>query len=56
MPGEEIPQLQHSRKFVEKENPAIMRQAPVIAGDSYVSGRMSHVEDNFTKSEVILNI
>jgi hypothetical protein len=32
-----VPQLQHSKKFVEEEHAAIVRQALVIKGDSEVS-------------------
>lgn len=38
MPGKEISQLQHSCKLMKKDHPAIMRQAPVITGDFYISG------------------
>jgi hypothetical protein len=54
VPGEKIPQLQHSREFVEEENPAIVRQTPVIKGDFYVSWRSAHAEPHFTNSDVRL--
>jgi hypothetical protein len=51
-PVQEMPQLQHSDKFVEKENPAIVRQTPVVKGDFKVSGCAAHSASYFTKSEV----
>jgi hypothetical protein len=31
-----VSQLQHSKKFVEEEHTAIMREPPVVKGDSEV--------------------
>jgi len=36
MSGKKISQLQHSGKFMKEENSAIMGQAPMIKGDSYI--------------------
>jgi hypothetical protein len=52
MPGEGAAQLQHSGKFVEKENPAIVGQTGVIKGDSNVSRRTAHADFNLTESDV----
>jgi len=38
MPSKEAAQLQHSREFVEKEDPTIVRQTTVAKGDSYILG------------------
>jgi hypothetical protein len=51
-----VPQLQHSKEFVEEEDPAIVRQTPVIKGDSEVSRRSSHAAFYFTKSAVKGNL
>ena len=56
MPRKEISQLQHSRKFVKKEDPAIMRQTSVVTGDCYIFRRTPHVEPHFTKSDVRLKL
>jgi hypothetical protein len=44
--------LQHSNKFVEIEHATIVRQTPVIKGDSAVSWQTTHLAFYFTKSEV----
>jgi hypothetical protein len=51
-PVQEMPQLQHSDKFVEEENSAIVRQTAVIIGDPEVSRCAPHSAFYFTKSEV----
>jgi hypothetical protein len=51
-PVQAVPQLQHSNKFVEKENAAVVRQTPVIKGDFKVSRCATHPAFYFTKSEV----
>jgi hypothetical protein len=37
MLGQEVAEMQHSKKFVEKVRSAKMRQTPVIAGDEQIS-------------------
>jgi hypothetical protein len=54
MTAEAVAQLQHSGKFVEEKDAAIVRQKPVIKGDLNVSWRPVHSEPHFTKSDVKL--
>lgn len=54
--SEEVAHLQHSKKFVEEEGTAEVRQTPVITGDAQVSGRSAHSEPYLTKSEVRLRL
>jgi len=42
VPGQELPELQHSKKFVEEVRPTEMRQSPVIAGDEQISRWSTH--------------
>jgi hypothetical protein len=42
MMGQEMTELQHSQKFVEKVHSAEVRQTGMITGDSDVSRRISH--------------
>jgi hypothetical protein len=37
MPGYEVTELQHSKKFVKKVRSAEMRQTSVITGDAQIS-------------------
>jgi hypothetical protein len=50
VPGQEIAQLQQLKKFVEKVDATKVRQTPMIAGDSKISGRSAHPEPYLTKS------
>ena len=52
MPSKAAAQLQHSCEFVEKEDAAVMRKAPVAKGDSYISRRTTHSDFNITKNDV----
>jgi len=52
MPGERTAQLQHSGKFVKKENAAIVGQTGVIKSDPDVSRRSAHPDFNLTESDV----
>jgi hypothetical protein len=54
MPSQKIAQLQHSGKFVEEENAAIVRQAPMVKRDFHVFRRSAHPEPHFTQSAVRL--
>jgi hypothetical protein len=56
MAGEEIAQLQHSQKFMEKVSSPKVRQTRMITGDFEISGRSSHPEAYLTKSEVSLRL
>ncbi len=51
-PMEPVPQLQHSKKFVEEEYASVVRQTPVVKGDSQVSWPSSHLAFHLTKCEV----
>jgi hypothetical protein len=42
MAGKEVPQLQHSKKFMKKVHAAEVRQTLVITGDLNVFGRIFH--------------
>jgi hypothetical protein len=50
VPGQEIAQLQHLKKFVEKTDAAEVRQTPMITGDSKISWQSAHPEPYLTKS------
>ena len=52
MPSKEAAQLQHSREFVEKEDPPIVRQTTVAKGESYISRRTAHSDFNLTENDV----
>src|SRR5713226_5282185 len=52
MPSKEAAQLQQSREFVEKEDAAVMRKAPVAKGDFHISRRTTHSDLNVTKNDV----
>ena len=52
MPSKEAAQLQHSSKFVEKEDPTIVRQTTVATGDFYISRRTAHSDFNLTENDV----
>jgi len=40
--GQKMAKLQHSQKFVEKVDAAVVRQTRMIAGDFDISGRIWH--------------
>jgi len=42
IPGQEMSQLQHSKKFVNKEGAAITRQTRIEEGDSHISWGATH--------------
>jgi len=44
--GEEIAELQHSQKFVEEVNSAIVRQTRMITGDSDIPWRIWHFSNS----------
>jgi hypothetical protein len=52
MPSKEAAQLQHSREFIEKEDPTIVRQTTVAKGDSYIFRRTAHSDFNLTENDV----
>jgi hypothetical protein len=56
MPGKKIAQLQHSGKFVKKENSAVVRQTRMITGDFNVCRRSPHFEPHITFGEVRLKL
>ena len=48
---EEAADLQHSKKFVKKESSSIMRQTPMLKGDSNISRGFAHGAKTLTESE-----
>jgi hypothetical protein len=42
LPAEAATELQHSKEFLKIENPAVMRQTPLITGDLDVSWQIHH--------------
>ena len=44
--------MQHSTKFTEKQNSAIVRQTRMTKGDFHISRRSSHADFNIAYSEV----
>jgi len=42
IPGQEMSQLQHSKKFMNEESAAITRQTRMLEGDSHISRGAKH--------------
>jgi hypothetical protein len=40
--GEEMAEAQHSKKFMKEVNTAVVRQTPMITGDSNIPRRIRH--------------
>jgi len=48
IPRQKITELQHSKEFLEKVNPTVVRQAFVITADFEISWQILHSEESLT--------
>ena len=54
--GEEVSEMQHSRKFMEQMDATKVRETEMVKGDSHVLWRSTHCKPHFTASDVRLKV